>query len=131
MDIIDEIKKLQFPLGQYVVVGSGTMAALGIREARDIDIAVISKLYDFLCATGKWEKEEYHGKILLKQGKVEIIPQLNWNEYATTTEEAITSAILIDNIHFMNLKELKKFKLALGRKKDFEDIKLIDQYLNE
>ena len=30
----------------------------------------------------------------------------------------------------MNLNELIKFKTALGREKDFRDIKLINEYLN-
>lgn len=40
-------------------------------------------------------------------------------------EEIISSATLIDGIPFMNLDELIKFKIALGREKDFEDIELI------
>jgi len=36
MDIIEKIKNLDFPSGQYVVVGGGILVALGLREARDI-----------------------------------------------------------------------------------------------
>ena len=42
MDVIAEVKKLDLPLGQYVVIGSGIMAQLGLREANDVDIAVIA-----------------------------------------------------------------------------------------
>jgi len=131
VDIFDEINQLQLPSGEYVIVGSGTMAALGIREARDIDIAVTSKLYAFLRGTNQWEEEERYGKVFLKKDKVDIIPQLHWSEYPTTTEEAITSAILIEGLSFMNLEELKRFKLALGREKDIKDIELINDYLNK
>lgn len=62
---------------------------------------------------------------------IDIIPQLSWEAYPTSTVEAITSAMIIDGIYFMNLEELKKFKTALGRDKDFADIVLIDAYLNE
>lgn len=129
--MLKKIKKLQFPLGQYVVVGSGIMDVLGIRKARDIDIVVTLKLYNDLRATKKWKEEEHHGEIFLKQNGIDIIQKLEWDEYTTTTQEAILSAVLIGGVPFMNLEELKKFKTSLGRKKDFKDIYLIDQYLSK
>ena len=128
MNITERIKKLKLPLGQYVIVGSAVLEALGIRSANDIDIAVTPKLFKKLQATGEWEQEERHGKIFLKQNNIDIIPQLSWSDYPTTTAEAITSALVINNIPFMNLEELKRFKLALGRKKDMSDIVLIERY---
>lgn len=129
MNIVKEVKKLNLPLGEYVVIGSGTMAALGIREARDIDITVTSKLHTELRMNGEWKEEERYGKIFLKKGTVEINPELNWKDYPTTTENAIVSALLIEGIPFLNLDELKKFKKALGRPKDFKDLDLIERYI--
>lgn len=131
MTLIEEAKQLNFPPGEYVIVGSGPLEALGIRTASDIDIAVTPALHARLRATGEWEEEERYGKIFLKKGRVDINPHLSWEEYPTTTEEAIASAIVIDGIYFMNLNELKKFKQALGREKDFADIERIDAYLKE
>ena len=54
---------------------------------------------------------------------------LTWEAYSTSTQEAIDSATVIGGIPFMNLEELKKFKTALGREKDFRDIQLIEAYL--
>lgn len=127
--IIEKIKGLNFPALQYVIVGSGTLDALGIRKASDIDIAVLPELHKKLCENSDWEKIERYGKIFLKKEGIDIIPSLDWSEYSTTTEEAIQSALIIDGIPFLNLQELKKFKKALGREKDFADIKLIDEYL--
>lgn len=127
--IIKKIKDLNFPATQYVIVGSGTLDALGIRRASDIDIAVLPELHKKLCESSDWEKIEKYGKIFLKREGIDIIPSLDWSEYPTTTEEAIQSALIIDGIPFLNLQELKKFKRALGREKDFADIKLIDEYL--
>ena len=44
MNIITKVKKLDLPLGQYVVIGSGIMAQLGLRAANDVDIAVTPDL---------------------------------------------------------------------------------------
>jgi hypothetical protein len=128
MNIVERIKKLNLPVGHYVVVGSGVMDALGMRRAHDIDIAVTPELFKTLRTSGAWEEEERHGKIFLKQDGIDIIPELSWPEYPTTTEEAIASALIIDDVPFMNLEELKKFKTALGREKDKAAIALIENY---
>jgi 8-oxo-dGTP diphosphatase len=130
MNIIQKIKELNLPNDQYVVIGSGTMDVLGIREARDIDISVTRELFGKLQKSLEWEEYEKYGRIFLKKDIFEINDQLNWDNYNTTTEEAISSAITIEDIPFMNLGELIKFKTALGREKDFNDIKLINKYLN-
>lgn len=127
---IEKIKDLNFPLGEYVVVGSSILEVLGIRESVDIDIAVTSKLRDILLKTGKWNEEYNYNKLFLKNPGIDILPELNWEKYDTTTNQAIAGAIIIDGIPFMNLEELIKFKTALGREKDFKDIELIRKYLN-
>lgn len=128
LSITEKIKQLHLPLGEYVVVGSGILEALHIRKSNDIDIAVIPLLHKQLRDSGEWTEEERHGKIFLKRENIDIIPQLDWKEYNTTTEEAIASSVVIDGVPFMNLNELCKFKAALGRDKDFKDIKLIQEY---
>ncbi len=130
MNILNKIKELNLPRDQYVIIGSGIMDILGIREASDIDIAVTPYLYNILKKTGEWKEEERYGYIFLKKGIFEIIPKLDWEKYKTTTEEAITSSILIEDVSFMNLDELCKFKNALGREKDKKDIELINEYQN-
>ncbi len=128
MNIIERIKELNFPTGQYVIIGSGPLEAMGIRSAHDIDIAVTPELFETLRASGEWEEEERYGKIFLKRGSLDINPELSWSDYPTTTKEAIASALVIDGVSFMNLEELKKFKTALGREKDKADIALIESY---
>ena len=127
-DIFSRIKTLDHPFGEYVVVSSGTLEALGIRSARDLDIAVTDKLFEKLRADGGWTEEERYGKLFLSKPRIDIIRQLSWDAYPTTNEEAIASALVIDGVPFMNINELKLFKRALGREKDFADIKLIEAY---
>lgn len=129
MNIITKIKELNFPIGEYVVVGSGILDALNIRKANDIDIAVTPKLHEQLRKTGEFKEDIRYNTIFLLKDGLEIIPQLNWEKYDTTTEEAISSAKIIEGVPFMNLEELIKFKTALGREKDFKDIELIKKYL--
>lgn len=128
MLIIEKIKNLNLPFGEYVVIGSGILEALNIRTAVDVDIAVLPELYKQLKETGEWKECEKHGKYYLEKESFEIATGVSWGNYKPAVEEIIASAELIDGIPFMNLDELCKFKEALGREKDFEDIKLIKNY---
>ena len=129
MSIIEKVKSLNLPLGQYVVVASGSMEAVGIRKAGDADIAVTQGLLLQMRTTGEWEEIVKYDKVFLKREGFDIIPELNWDKYSTTVEEAISSAMIIGGVAFMNLDELCKFKRALGREKDFADIVLVEEYL--
>lgn len=128
MSKIEKIKKLNFPLGQYVVVAGSILEVLGIRESNDIDIAVTPELHSELRKTGTWEEVIKYNKIFLRREGIDIIPELNWEKYSTTVFDAIESATVIDGVPFINLDELVKFKMALGREKDFIDIDLIKKY---
>ena len=129
MDIFKKLTFLDFPQGNYVVIGSGILAALGLREANDLDIAVDSILLSRLKKDKGYKKEFRYNKLFLVKDNVEIITQLDWEDYPTKISEAIKSAELIEGFPFLNIEETVKFKKALGRNKDFEDIKLIENYL--
>lgn len=131
MNIYNKLKELNYPIGHYIIVGSGIMAALGIREAMDLDIAVDSELLEFLRKSNKYKEEIRFDKLFLIADDVEIISQLNWEGYETTVSEAISSAKIINGFPFLNIEETIKFKKALGREKDYKDIKLIEDYLRK
>jgi len=132
MDIFEELKELNLPIGEYIVVGSGPMAARGIRECKDIDILVLEKLYNKLVIED-WKIVEITGVtrklMVLKKGLFEINKDLKFGEYNPETQNLINNAEIINGIPFLSLPELIKFKTALGRQKDFDDIKLIEEYL--
>lgn len=134
MDIFKEVKNLNLPLGEYVIVGSGPMAARGIRECKDIDILVSEKLFDSLKNKGwnavnlEWEGRKF---TTLKKGIFEVDKNFCTGKFNPDTNEVIKSADLINNIPFLPLSELIKFKKALGREKDLKDIELIKNHLKE
>jgi len=132
MNVFKKLKELNFPLGEYVLVGSGPLAARGIREASDLDIAVTDKLWRQLFDSGDYKTEERYGRLFLTEKNsedVDIIKQLDWEDYPTTVEEAIKSADIIQGFPFLNISETIKFKTALGREKDFRDIEMLKDYL--
>ena len=118
MNIVEQIKELNFPIGQYVIIGSEYAGRTRHPSGERYSIAVTPELFKTLRASGEWEEEERYGKIFLKRSGLDINPELSWSDYPTTTEKAIASALVIDGVSFMNLEELKRFKTALGREKD-------------
>ena len=88
MDIFQKLKELDFPVGEYVVIGSGLLAALGLREASDLDLAVSEKLLKDLRALKKFKEEKRYNKLFLLSEDVEIASQFHWEGYSTTIDEA-------------------------------------------
>lgn len=53
LSILDKVKALNLPLGEYVVAGAGILEALNIRETNDIDLAVTKDLHRRLRESGE------------------------------------------------------------------------------
>jgi len=131
MTIFERVKRLHLPVGEYVVIGAGILEALGLRDTRDVDVIVKPRLFKKLRESKKYKEEMRWGKIFLFGEDIDIGAKLDWENYSTTIEEAINTAMIINGIPFLNIKETIKFKKAMGREKDTRDIKLIKGYLKK
>lgn len=133
-DIFKKLGELNFPLGEYVVVG-GAVTAHGIRESEDLDILVTPKLYQQLKKQGfkacTCQECIDTSRVLLSIKDVDILPNLILGDYLGDTKKLIEEADIINGFPFIKLEELVKFKRVLGREKDFKDIKLIEQYFKK
>lgn len=131
MNIIERVKELNLPHGQYVVFGSGPLAVHGIRETNDVDLLVTTELYNQLKEQG-WEEKEWElGGTYLCKGIYEVDNSWSYGDYDPGPEEIITIAEMHDGIPFAPLTEVIKWKHAFGRPKDLEDIELIQAYHRE
>lgn len=128
MNIFKRLEELSFPLGEYVVIGSGALAARGIREANDLDIVVTDKLLQKLINSREYKEVIKDGRLFLENNDVDVTTKLP-ESYSTSLKEAIKTADIINGYPFLNILETIKFKKALGREKDYNDIKLINEYL--
>jgi hypothetical protein len=128
-ELIERVRALALPRGQYVVFGSGPMAAHGIRLTRDIDILVTTALYERLKKEG-WEVAHWDsGAEYLAKGIFEVDDSWNYEPYNPKPEEIISIAEIIDGIPFAPLREVLKWKKAFGREKDKVHIRLLEAYL--
>ena len=124
MNIIEEVKKLDLPLGQYAVIGSAIMSVKGIRPSKDIDLIVTPRLFAELKNQGWKRKWFFHGVLKCKAiqlGKAEAFSNMNRGSYRSGSDHVINTAEVIDGIPFMNLSELKKFKIELYKRENILD----------
>ena len=133
MNIFAEVKKLNFPIGKYIIVGSGIMAALGLKEANDIDLVVAPDIFQ-KCIDGSWEKvdwtlPDHRGQFYLRRGLVELYLDVNCGNFNPTLEELLSRVVTIDGISFISLEDCLKFKKEYGREKHLKDVKTIEDYL--
>lgn len=133
MNIIEEVKKLNFPIGQYVIVGSGPMAVRGLRDAHDIDIVVTRELFETCKANGwepvPWTYPEKIGQIYLRKNYVELYLDVNCADFNPATEELIQRAEIIEGVPFIPLQDMIRFKRAYNREKHHRDIEITEKYL--
>lgn len=129
MDIAKHIKEEKIPDGQYIVVGSGIMNALGIRESDDIDLVITPELYEELKSTTGWEEIKKHDYYVLLKGPFEA--GVDWDSPSNqpNLEELKLDSTVVDGVTYTSLNKVRTWKQKLGRDKDKKDLILIDEYL--
>jgi predicted nucleotidyltransferase len=130
MTIFEKVRELNLPIGEYVVVGSGIMEALGIKKANDVDLVVTPDLFKKLAENGWKSHARPNGEHGLQKGIASAYLDVNCGDCNPTTGELLKESLIIDGIPFITLKRLMCFKNAYAREKDFKDIELIKNYLN-
>lgn len=128
--LLKELKNLDLPFGEYVVVGSGALGARGIREPKDFDILVSNSLW--LQLSQRHPVVSEHSVEKIKLGNLEILGRgsIYRDGGIASVEEQIKTADIIESLPFLRLDFLKRFKQKMGREKDMRDIELIDKYLS-
>jgi len=119
-DIIERLKLLNYARSEYWVVAGSAMVLHGLREATsDIDLGCTKDLADVLesggCKTAMLD--DGTRKILVAED-VEIFE--GW---------LFDDVVIIEGIPVISLKGLLEMKKQLGRAKDIEDIRLIEESL--
>lgn len=131
INIFDQVKFLNLPLGKYAVIGSGVMAAHGIRDYKDIDLLVSPDLYDELRHKGWKEKAVRPDFVVIEKGIFEAGPNImTLPTYEPDINELIDKADIINGVAFVRLTDVIDFKRAMARPKDLEDIGMVEKYLN-
>lgn len=140
--LVEDIRSLNFPLGQYAVTGGAVLAVHGIRKNGDIDILVTNELYEQLKRDG-WEEKYIPAPgvcadfSVLQKGNYEAFTLRGFDskhyncdvDYQPDNKVLIESADFIDEVPFITLEDLRMFKIAYAREKDLRDVEMIDAHL--
>ena len=137
MDVLVEVRQLKLPFGEYIVLGSGILGVLGIREINDIDLLVTEKVFNQLRASEGWvfdvvQIEGLSRERLSREGKkFEVYKDFWYGGNEIDSKDLISSAEVIHGVSFLTLERLKEIKQVLNREKDIKDISLINEYLEK
>jgi hypothetical protein len=126
---LEELKSLNFPIGEYVIVSSGPMAIRGIRECSDLDLIVSDSLFEKLCQSYPVVKKEHIS--LIDIGNISCMHKNPDPLDMYPTSKQIQDAEMIEGVPFQNLETCLYFKENSDREKDKRDVLLIREFLNQ
>ena len=122
---IEMVHQLALKRGSYVVIGGAVLEALGLRETSDVDIVVSDEVYTYYRDEKKWEEYgQDNGKKVLSHDGYNLMHTWMGNSLKHLSHHAFDR----NKVTFMNVDELIEAKRHLGRKKDLEDIMLLEDY---
>lgn len=115
--IIQKLKTLGFDTNEYWVIAGAALVLHGQRkETADIDLACTKELFSFLLLQGYiWEENELGYRKISLDEDVEVFEE--WH---------VEGIVFIEGIPTASLNGIKEMKIQMGRDKDLQDIKLID-----
>lgn len=127
------IKGLGLPLDQFVVVGSGIMDQLGIRNSADIDLCVSDQLYEELKSLG-WKTITFidgEEGLQYSDGVTNYEAMKRFSDGITVPNfnDLIKDSIQINGVHFLSPEYLLIWKQNKNRAKDRRDVGLLRKYL--
>jgi len=130
-DIQEILNRYSLNINNSIIIGSGIMNALNIRESHDIDITVEQKSYDRLSKLPEFQVKKASGLNVLTTDILEIGTAFPINNLSKiySFDELFQNSIVIDNVRYITLEFLLEIKKKWLREKDKRDIELIEKYL--
>lgn len=124
-----------FNPGNSVIIGSGILNALAIRESKDIDVVATEEKYEDLRNNNRFTRRISHGREILTDGLFEIGRTWTVVGKIWKFEDLLGRTLIIDDIRYIALDfllEAKRdwIKNGEGRSKDIDDVKLMKEYLS-
>jgi hypothetical protein len=130
-ELFQRVKELNLPIGEYAIFGSGPMGIRDMREMHDVDVLVSEKVYNEYVNKSGWKiKNIYENNDYFKGLNNDILEIEMWKDWYTDWDvsKLIREAEIIDELPFVRLEYLIKWKKFFGREKDLKDVELIENY---
>lgn len=139
MNIKSHLSEFSLTPQNSIVIGSGILNALNIRESADIDLVVSDDTYKKLLNDSRLELGDTQGMEILKNKIFQI--GKGWNVVDANKifsfNELLDNSVVIDDVRYITLQFLLKIKkIWIGGthkphpiEKDERDVRLIEDYL--
>ncbi len=125
--LLEKVKALQLPLGDYAVFGSGPLLVHGlVEDINDVDL---------VAREAAWMRARSLGPVLvapkgdpvvrLGDGEIEVFAR--W--LGMDLDAIIDGATIMGGLPFARLEDVRAFKRALGRPNDLGHVLLIEEHL--
>ena len=127
----DQIQRLSLNSTEFIIMGSGILQALSIRNSNDIDLVVPINIF---------EKLKKHPSLKLKcrdnydslYGEdIEIFTNWTISGESQVFNEIIKDSVIINGLRYASLELTQTIKQADARPKDLQDVRLIKEYLRK
>ena len=129
-DIFQKVFALQFPIGQYIVVGGAVLAMHGIKNTHDIDIVGSPELLEKLRQDDEWHTANRpSGEPGVCKGCIEVYPDVNCPAHHLEFRDLLERGEAIQGIPCASINDVLLFKKGYGREKDLGDIERTEQWL--
>ncbi|MDB5166585.1 MAG: hypothetical protein JWM37_657 [Candidatus Saccharibacteria bacterium] len=107
-----------------MVVGSGIMSALGLRQSHDVDLIVSSEVFEKLKADG-WQTGHIVDRPVIYKDNFDV--GMYWA--GQQLDYWLPKATWIGGVPYLPIEDVLEWKQQVGREKDAADIALIKSYL--
>lgn len=133
MKFSERVKATGLPLDEVVVIGSGLLEQLGMRDAQDIDLVVSEELFDQLAGnTAKYSKQVQHGEERLIRDNPPLEIWRSWGSGGVPNfNELYQNGQTLDDVRFVATKTLIEQKKIRNLQKDQDDITWLERYNKE
>lgn len=136
MNFLENLNKFNLNPDNSIVIGSGIMNALNLRESHDIDLVVPDEIYSTLSQDRHFKVVNNHGHDVLVNNVFEI--GTSWTVIGRTWRftDFLSNSIIIDGVRYITPEFLLKVKsdwLSQGddTPKTNYDIELLEDYLEK
>ncbi len=128
-ELFARLRELNLPPGKYAVFGSGQLGIRNLKECHDLDVIVAEDLWNEYRYKSDWKLlKMHHGSEFLERNGIELWK--DWKPGQWNIEDLIQRAEIIDDLPFVTIDDVLKWKKLSGREKDLTDIKTLNNYLN-